>query len=54
VREGAYVYLLQAQGIDSAHALALSLIVFAIQVLLAAIGGLLQLLMLLHKRQPAQ
>jgi uncharacterized membrane protein YbhN (UPF0104 family) len=54
VREGAYVYLLQAQGVDSSHALALSLIVFAIQVLLAAIGGLLQLLMLLRKHQPAQ
>jgi uncharacterized membrane protein YbhN (UPF0104 family) len=54
VREGAYVYLLQAQGINTSHALALSLIVFAIQVLLAAIGGLLQLLLLLDQRQPAQ
>jgi hypothetical protein len=43
VREGAYVYLLQLQGVPAASALALSLTVFGIQVLLAAAGGLLQL-----------
>ncbi|HET9494422.1 MAG TPA: lysylphosphatidylglycerol synthase domain-containing protein, partial [Chloroflexia bacterium] len=43
VREGAYVYILGSQGVDSASALALSLLVFGIQVLFALAGGLLQL-----------
>jgi uncharacterized protein (TIRG00374 family) len=43
VREGAYVYLLQLQGVPEAGALALSLTIFGIQVLLAATGGLVQL-----------
>ncbi len=43
VREGTYVYLLHIQGADSSSALALSLTTFAIQILLAAVGGLEQL-----------
>ncbi|MFL5733739.1 MAG: YbhN family protein [Chloroflexia bacterium] len=44
VREGAFVYLLGLQGIAAPSALALSLIVFAIQIAMAIVGGLLQLL----------
>jgi uncharacterized protein (TIRG00374 family) len=43
VREGAYVYILGTQGVEEANALALSLLVFGIQVLLALVGGLLQI-----------
>jgi uncharacterized membrane protein YbhN (UPF0104 family) len=44
VREGAYVYILSTQGVDAAGALALSLLVFGIQVLLALVGGVAHLL----------
>ncbi len=50
VREGAYVYLLQLQGVAGPSALALSLTVFAIQVLMASVGGLLQLQSLLKRK----
>lgn len=43
VREGAYIYLLEQQGVSGSLALALSLSVFAIQVLLALTGGAIQL-----------
>lgn len=43
VREGAYVYLLHQQGADATAALALSLIIFALQVLTAVVGGVLQI-----------
>jgi uncharacterized membrane protein YbhN (UPF0104 family) len=49
VREGAFVYLLRQQGADPASALALSLTVFAIQVLLAAVGGAIELRALLTR-----
>lgn len=52
VREGTYVALLQQQGIDASSALALSLAVFATQLLLAATGGLLQVHGLLRKDTP--
>jgi len=52
VREGAYVYLLQLQGVPAESALALSLTVFAIQVLIAGAGGLWQLSSLLRNKQP--
>ena len=51
VREGAYVYLLQQQGVDSSSALALSLMVFAIQVVLAAVGGVLQLYTVVREKR---
>lgn len=44
VREGAYVYLLQQHGIGGSDALALSLTVFGMQLLMAMAGGVLQLL----------
>jgi uncharacterized membrane protein YbhN (UPF0104 family) len=50
VREGAYVYILGTQGVSASSALALSLLVFGIQVLLALAGGLLQLQQLRHAR----
>lgn len=50
VREGAYVYLMQLQGVAAPAALALSLTVFAIQVLMASVGGLLQLQSLLKRK----
>ena len=43
LREGAYLYLLQFQGVDGSRALAVSLAVFAIQLTFAFAGGLLQL-----------
>lgn len=43
VREGAYVFLLEQNGVDASTALTLSLLVFATQLSLAAVGGLLQL-----------
>jgi hypothetical protein len=51
VREGAYVYLLQLQGVPGASALALSLTVFGIHMLIALAGGLLQLYSLLSRRR---
>jgi uncharacterized membrane protein YbhN (UPF0104 family) len=51
VREGAYVYLLQLQGVPGESALALSLTVFGIQVLIALAGGLLQFYSLLSRRR---
>ena len=51
MREGVYIYLLQSQGIGSTEALALSLIVFGLQVFLATIGGLLQLQSHLVKKE---
>ena len=49
VREGAYIYLLQTQGVAASTGLALSLIIFTMQVLMALTGGLLQLQSLLAK-----
>ena len=43
VREGVYVYLLHQLGVSTSAALALSLMVFAIQVVLAVTGGILQI-----------
>ena len=51
VREGAYLYLLQLQGVPGASALALSLTVFGIHMLIALAGGLLQLYSLLSRRR---
>ena len=48
VREGAFVYLLSLQGVSTSSALALSLLVFATQILLALAGGLVQLHMTLR------
>ncbi|HET7078371.1 MAG TPA: lysylphosphatidylglycerol synthase domain-containing protein, partial [Chloroflexia bacterium] len=42
VREGAYIYLLQLQGVDGSRALALSLTLFALQIAMAIVGGTLQ------------
>jgi len=53
VREGAYVYLLGLQSIAEPSALALSLLIFATQIIFALVGGLLQLQEVLatrHKR----
>ncbi|MBF6612633.1 MAG: flippase-like domain-containing protein [Chloroflexi bacterium] len=50
VREGAYVYLMQLQGVAAPAALALSLTIFASQVLMASVGGLLQLQSLLKRK----
>ena len=43
VREGSFLYLLQQQGVDGSKALAMSLTVFAIQILMAAAGGVLEM-----------
>ena len=52
IREGTYVALLQQQGIDASSALALSLAVFAIQLLMATTGWLLEVRGLLRKDMP--
>jgi glycosyltransferase 2 family protein len=51
VREGAYVYLLGLQGVAEPIALALSLLIFGTQILLALMGGLLQLKEVLETRR---
>jgi uncharacterized protein (TIRG00374 family) len=51
VREGAYVYLLGLQGIPEPMALALSLLIFATQIIFALVGGLLQLQEVLATRR---
>ena len=43
VREGVYVYLLHQLGVSTSMALALSLVIFAMQVAMALTGGALRL-----------
>jgi hypothetical protein len=54
VREGAFVYLLHILNVPSADALALSLLTFGVQVLLALAGGVVQLLGTAQARKAVQ